>query len=129
MKAAEVKERLKHVNDVSTSRIRAEATDGASVSQDELPTRIPLRHVVRKCVAKWHKETVKAAEEGDVNMQILLGQMLMLGYSAPLDKEKGEFWLRKAAEVNPEAGDVLKSFGVEGPELSTELVPHAKPNS
>lgn len=50
--------------------------------------RVPLSEVVADCVKRWFKDTLKDAKAGDVNMQILVGQMYYSGYGVPRDAQK-----------------------------------------
>lgn len=56
--------------------------------------RVPLSEVVADCVKRWFKDTLKDAKAGDVNMQILVGQMYYSGYGVPRDAQKVlySFW-------------------------------------
>jgi TPR repeat protein len=44
--------------------------------------------VVADCVKRWFKDTLREAKAGDVNMQILVGQMYYSGYGIPKDAQK-----------------------------------------
>ncbi|KAH1235321.1 hypothetical protein HKD37_09G026832 [Glycine soja] len=70
--------------------------------------RAPLSGVVADCVKRWFKDTLKEAKAGDVNMQVLVGQMYYHGYGVPRDAQKadvigwgmkGRIWLTKASRV------------------------------
>lgn len=50
--------------------------------------RVPLSEVVSDCVKRWFKDTLKEAKAGDVNMQVLVGQMYYSGYGVPRDAQK-----------------------------------------
>ncbi|KAG5008479.1 hypothetical protein JHK85_027021 [Glycine max] len=50
--------------------------------------RAPLSGVVADCVKRWFKDTLKEAKAGDVNMQVLVGQMYYHGYGVPRDAQK-----------------------------------------
>jgi hypothetical protein len=47
--------------------------------------------VVADCVKRWFKDTLREAKAGDVNMQILVGQMYYSGYGIPKDAQKVQF--------------------------------------
>jgi hypothetical protein len=47
--------------------------------------------VVADCVKRWFKDTLREAKAGDVNMQILVGQMYYSGYGIPKDAQKVRF--------------------------------------
>ncbi|KAK7294788.1 hypothetical protein RJT34_17684 [Clitoria ternatea] len=59
--------------------------------------RVPLSGVVADCVKRWFKDTLKQAKTGDINMQVLVGQMYYNGYGVPRDVQKGRSWLTKAS--------------------------------
>ncbi|CAL5192410.1 unnamed protein product [Lathyrus oleraceus] len=61
--------------------------------------RVPLSGVVADCVKRWFKDTLREAKGGDVNMQVLVGQMYYSGYGVPKDAQKSKFWLTKASRV------------------------------
>nr|AFK39264.1 unknown [Lotus japonicus] len=61
--------------------------------------RVPLSEVVADCVKRWFKDTLKEAKGGDINMQVLVGQMYCTGYGVPKDAQKGRIWLTKASRV------------------------------
>lgn len=50
--------------------------------------RVPLSEVVSECVKRWFKDTLKEAKAGDINMQVLVGQMYHNGYGVPRDAQK-----------------------------------------
>lgn len=50
--------------------------------------RVPLSEVVADCVKRWFKDTLKEAKGGDINMQVLVGQMYCTGYGVPKDAQK-----------------------------------------
>ncbi|KAK4253373.1 hypothetical protein QN277_010692 [Acacia crassicarpa] len=59
--------------------------------------RLPLSEVVADCVRRWFTDTLKEAKAGDINMQVLLGQMYYNGYGVPRDAQMGRIWLTKAS--------------------------------
>ncbi|GAB2272114.1 hypothetical protein Dimus_006933 [Dionaea muscipula] len=59
----------------------------------------PLSAVVADCVRRWFLDTLKEAKAGDVNMQVLVGQMYFTGYGVSKDEDKGRFWLAKASRI------------------------------
>ncbi|XP_027349919.1 uncharacterized protein LOC113861353 [Abrus precatorius] len=61
--------------------------------------RVPLSGVVADCVKRWFKDTLKEAKAGDINMQVLVGQMYFSGYGVPRDAQKGRIWLTKASRI------------------------------
>lgn len=58
--------------------------------------RVPLKEVVADCVGRWFKEHVKAAQAGDPETQIIVGQMICSGYGVQKDPLKGQDWIRNA---------------------------------
>ncbi|XWS60020.1 hypothetical protein CRYUN_Cryun08bG0172500 [Craigia yunnanensis] len=61
--------------------------------------RLPLSEVVSDCVNRWFKDTLNEAKAGDVNMQILVGQMYYSGYGVPRDAQKGRIWMTRASRM------------------------------
>ncbi|XVF08357.1 hypothetical protein REPUB_Repub06bG0219700 [Reevesia pubescens] len=61
--------------------------------------RFPLSEVVSDCVKRWFKDTLKEAKAGDVNMQVLVGQMYYCGYGVPRDAQKGRIWMTRASRM------------------------------
>ncbi|MED6135570.1 hypothetical protein PIB30_014901 [Stylosanthes scabra] len=61
--------------------------------------RVPLSGVVADCVKRWFRDTLKEAKAGDINMQVLVGQMYYSGYGVPRDDHKGKIWLTRASRV------------------------------
>ncbi|PWA60716.1 Tetratricopeptide-like helical [Artemisia annua] len=59
--------------------------------------RVPLKDVVLECTRRWFGDTLKEAESGDVNMQVLVGQMFCSGYGVVKDAHKGQAWIRAAS--------------------------------
>ncbi|KAI4356094.1 hypothetical protein L6164_000141 [Bauhinia variegata] len=70
-----------------------------STSGRESNLRVPLSEVVADCVKRWFKDTLKEAKSGDINMQVLVGQMYCSGYGVPRDAQKGRVWLTKASRT------------------------------
>lgn len=50
--------------------------------------RVPLSQVVSDCVKRWFSDTLKEAKSGDINMQVLVGQMYYNGYGVSKDAQK-----------------------------------------
>ncbi|GMI79858.1 hypothetical protein HRI_001655100 [Hibiscus trionum] len=61
--------------------------------------RLPLSEVVSDCVKRWFKDTLKEAKTGDVNMQVLVGQMYYSGFGVPRDAQKGRIWMTRASRL------------------------------
>ncbi|KAK4268494.1 hypothetical protein QN277_025146 [Acacia crassicarpa] len=68
-----------------------------SSTEKEANNRVPLSDVVADCVKRWFRDTLKEAKAGDINMQVLVGQMYCNGYGVPKDDQKGRIWLTKAS--------------------------------
>ncbi|XP_065854197.1 uncharacterized protein [Euphorbia lathyris] len=79
----------------SSSVIDNSNSSGSSSSN----TRLPLSEVVSDCVKRWFKDTLKEAKAGDINMQVLLGQMYYSGYGVPRDVQKGRIWMTRASRT------------------------------
>ncbi|XVF31691.1 hypothetical protein REPUB_Repub17cG0013700 [Reevesia pubescens] len=60
---------------------------------------LPLSEVVFDYVMHWFKDTLKEAKSGDINMQVLVGQMYYSGYGVPQDAQKGRIWTTRASEM------------------------------
>lgn len=50
--------------------------------------RLPLSEVVDDCIHRWFQDTLKEAKTGDINMQVLVGQMYSCGYGIAKDANK-----------------------------------------
>ncbi|KAI9115986.1 hypothetical protein K1719_012916 [Acacia pycnantha] len=70
-----------------------------SSTEKEANNRVPLSDVVADCVKRWFRDTLKEAKAGDINMQVLVGQMYSNGYGVPKDDQKGRIWLTKASRT------------------------------
>ncbi|XP_057808236.1 uncharacterized protein LOC131022735 [Salvia miltiorrhiza] len=68
--------------------------------------RLPLSEVVSDCKERWFQDSLKEAKAGDVNMQVLVGQMYYSGYGVPKDTDKGKFWMTRASRVRSSAWKV-----------------------
>ncbi|KAF5476352.1 hypothetical protein F2P56_008078, partial [Juglans regia] len=68
-------------------------------SSNSSNNRLPLSEVVSECVKRWFKDTLKDAKAGDINMQILVGQMYYSGYGVPRDAQKGRVWITRASRT------------------------------
>ncbi|KAG7960422.1 hypothetical protein I3843_10G122400 [Carya illinoinensis] len=60
----------------------------SSNNNDSSNKRLPLSEVVSECINQWFKDTLKDAKAGNINMQILVGQMYYNGYGIPRDAQK-----------------------------------------
>ncbi|KAL5550696.1 hypothetical protein UlMin_000872 [Ulmus minor] len=79
-------------------RLRKEMETESS-SEKVATTRLPLSEVVSDCVKRWFKDTLKEAKTGDINMQVLVGQMYYSGYGVPRDAQKGRIWITRASRT------------------------------
>ncbi|KAL1539495.1 hypothetical protein AAHA92_23972 [Salvia divinorum] len=61
--------------------------------------RLPLSEVVDDCIRRWFQDTLKEAKTGDINMQVLVGQMYSCGYGIAKDANKGRIWISRASRV------------------------------
>ncbi|KAL5720885.1 hypothetical protein ACHQM5_013514 [Ranunculus cassubicifolius] len=64
---------------------------------------IPLSEVVSECVKRWFRDTLKDAKNGDIGMQVLVGQMYHSGYGTPKDPQKGKAWITRASKTRSSA--------------------------
>ncbi|GAY32155.1 hypothetical protein CUMW_000880 [Citrus unshiu] len=71
-------------------------SDNSSSSET---TRVPLSEVVSDCVKRWFRDTLKEAKGGDINMQVLVGQMYFSGYGVARDAQKGRIWISRASRT------------------------------
>ncbi|XP_048320221.1 uncharacterized protein LOC107431268 isoform X2 [Ziziphus jujuba] len=71
----------------------------SSAAEKENNGRISLSDVVSDCVKRWFKDTLKEAKAGDINMQVLVGQMYYSGYGVPRDAQKGRIWITRASRT------------------------------
>ncbi|KAK4385270.1 hypothetical protein Sango_2651000 [Sesamum angolense] len=60
--------------------------------------RMPLSEVVADCVKRWFQDTLKEAKNGDIAMQVLVGQMYYSGYGVARDAQKGRAWINSASK-------------------------------
>jgi len=54
----------------------------------EFPKATPLKEVVASCEQRWFEQTLKAAKNGDISSQCLVGQMFCSGYGVPANVKK-----------------------------------------
>ncbi|KAL2541425.1 Sel1-like [Abeliophyllum distichum] len=89
--------------------------EDSSGGEAEKQRGLPLSEVVSDCIKRWFADTLKEAKSGDINMQVLVGQMYYSGYGVPRDVQKGKIWITKASRVrssvwkvsNKRPGDLL----------------------
>ncbi|XP_054799424.1 uncharacterized protein LOC129303885 [Prosopis cineraria] len=87
-------------NRVATpAALKSQASQLKMESSEGERTRIPLAHVVADCAKRWFQDTLKEAQAGDSNMQVLVGQMYNSGYGVPRDPRKGHAWISKASRT------------------------------
>jgi hypothetical protein len=67
-------------------RIRSDRTESAV--EPQFVKAMPLREVVADCEKRWFEQTLKAAKNGDVAMQSLVGQMFCSGYGVTANLKK-----------------------------------------
>lgn len=70
----------------ATKRKRTTTTATATMAAEH--RRVPLSDVVSDCIKRWFQDTLKEAKSGDVNMQVLVGQMYYSGYGIAKDDNK-----------------------------------------
>ena len=63
-----------------------QSTESSRMTESD--TRVPLSEVVADCVKRWFRDTLKEAKAGDINMQVLVGQMYYSGYGVARDAQK-----------------------------------------
>ncbi|KAK6164788.1 hypothetical protein DH2020_001652 [Rehmannia glutinosa] len=73
-----------------------EAEKGSGTAEQP---RLPLSEVVSDCIERWFQDTLKEAKAGDVNMQVLVGQMYYSGYGVPKNTDEGNFWISRASRT------------------------------
>jgi len=57
----------------------------------EFPKATPLKEVVANCEQRWFEQTLKAAKNGDISSQCLVGQMFCSGYGVAANPKKVRF--------------------------------------
>ena len=62
-------------------------SDSNNLSKRSCSTRRSLKDVVTSCEKEWFNDTRTKANEGEVQMQILLAQMYLAGYGTKQDSE------------------------------------------
>ncbi|XP_038701558.1 uncharacterized protein LOC119998327 [Tripterygium wilfordii] len=91
-----VKEKSKNMESSSRADRDERSSCNGSVSN---ATRLLLSEVVSDCVKRWFKDTLKEAKAGDINMQVLVGQMYYSGYGVPRDVQMGRIWMTRASRT------------------------------
>ncbi|KAL0299349.1 UNVERIFIED_CONTAM: hypothetical protein Sradi_6594700 [Sesamum radiatum] len=71
--------------DSNQLRLKARQMEDAENSERR---RMPLSEVVADCVKRWFQDTLKEAKNGDIAMQVLVGQMYYSGYGVARDAQK-----------------------------------------
>ncbi|XP_011095090.1 uncharacterized protein LOC105174627 [Sesamum indicum] len=84
-------------NKAKKTKTTAMEPDEGGDTEDQ--PRLPLSEVVSDCTERWFQDTLKEAKAGDVNMQVLVGQMYYSGYGVPKDADKGKFWMNRASRM------------------------------
>lgn len=59
-----------------------------AAENSERQRRTPLGEVVSDCVRRWFQDTLKEAKNGDIAMQVLVGQMYTSGFGVGKDAQK-----------------------------------------
>lgn len=94
-KHAKPTSRVQHLGREDESKKMEGSTDVDNINNSNnsnSSTRLPLSDVVSDCVKRWFKDTLREAKAGDINMQVLVGQMYYSGYAVPRDAQKVTFW-------------------------------------
>lgn len=81
------------------SKRKKPAMEAGAGGQAAEQRRIPLSEVVSDCINRWFQDTLKEAKTGDINMQVLVGQMYYCGYGVSKDANKGRTWITRASRV------------------------------
>lgn len=68
-----------------------------AAENSERQRRTPLGEVVSDCVRRWFQDTLKEAKNGDIAMQVLVGQMYTSGFGVGKDAQKGRAWINRAS--------------------------------
>ncbi|KAI3474257.1 hypothetical protein Pfo_029045 [Paulownia fortunei] len=88
-------------NKAKRTKTTMDAEEGGDTAEHRRPEhrRLPLSEVVSDCIERWFQDTLKEAKAGDVNMQVLVGQMYYSGYGVPKDADKGKIWMTRASRM------------------------------
>ncbi|CAI9774777.1 unnamed protein product [Fraxinus pennsylvanica] len=86
-------------SDKKRKRPMMEEEEESSGREAEKQRGLPLSEVISDCIKRWFVDTLKEAKNGDINMQVLVGQMYYSGYGVPIDAQKGKNWITKASRV------------------------------
>ncbi|KAL8539331.1 hypothetical protein ACS0TY_001088 [Phlomoides rotata] len=87
-------------------QLRVKTLQMAVVENSERSQRMPLAEVVSECVKRWFQDTLREAKNGDIAMQVLVGQMYSSGYGVAKDAQKGRSWITKASRSRSSAWKV-----------------------
>lgn len=68
-----------------------------AAENSERQRRTPLSAVVSDCAKRWFQDALKDAKNGDIGMQVLVGQMYTSGYGIVKDEQKGRAWINRAS--------------------------------
>ncbi|XP_006481131.1 uncharacterized protein LOC102610400 isoform X1 [Citrus sinensis] len=82
-----------------SSSVSDNGSSSVSGNSSSETTRVPLSEVVSDCVKRWFRDTLKEAKGGDINMQVLVGQMYFSGYGVARDAQKGRIWISRASRT------------------------------
>ncbi|XP_051130652.1 uncharacterized protein LOC127251111 [Andrographis paniculata] len=86
-----------NTNKAKRKKATAQAEEAGDMAEQQ--RRVPLSAVVLDCSERWFQDTLKEAKAGDVNMQVLVGQMYYSGYGVPKDADKGKLWISRASRM------------------------------
>ncbi|XP_074280773.1 uncharacterized protein LOC141605778 [Silene latifolia] len=90
-------------------------------------TRVPLSMAVSDCVKRWFHDTLKEAKNGDISMQLLVGQMYNSGYGVRKDLDKGHAWITIASKSRSSAWRVSnKQPGYNASDTDSEDIQDAR---
>lgn len=101
-RAKRAKPALRSNKETSAAATRSSAEGPRLVGRDmedgkRQESRVPLSEVVSDCVRRWFQDALNEARNGDVAMQVLVGQMYNTGYGCPRNEQKGKAWISKAS--------------------------------
>lgn len=69
-------------------QLRVKTLQMAVSENSDRAQRMPLAEVVSDCVKRWFQDTLREANNGDIAMQVLVGQMYSSGYGVAKDAQK-----------------------------------------
>ncbi|KAK6156050.1 hypothetical protein DH2020_010298 [Rehmannia glutinosa] len=90
---------------ISTRRMEA-------AENSERRRRMPLADVVSDCVQRWFQDTLKEAKNGDISMQVLVGQMYYSGYGVTKDLQKMKMGMHMSYHLVDAAKETKDAYTV-----------------